>query len=85
MKRALDANMMKLRQKDFVINFIKGFWKVEKDSVSLACKIEAMGEVSKSGKKLRFTASALAKAVLKGSKDIVWVKEVHGGAVYNMF
>ena len=34
---------------------------------------------------MRFTTSTLAKAMLERSKNVVRVKKVHSGAVYNVF
>ena len=84
-KWALNTNGINFRKKNFVVHFVEGFRKVEKYSISLVRSIESFWEVVESGKKLRFTTSTLAKAMLERRKNVIGIKEVHSGAVNNMF
>ena len=68
-----------------MINFVKGFRKVEEDSVYLARVVETVGKVAESVDKLGFTATALTKTVLEVREDVVVVKEVDYRAIDNVF
>ena len=68
-----------------MVNFVKGFRKVEEDSVYLARVVETVGKVAESVDKLGFTATALMKTVLEVGEDVVVVKEVDYRAIDNVF
>ena len=85
MKWALNTHVIDLRKKNLMVHFVESFREVKKNSVSLSRGVKSFSEVVKGSKELRFAASTLAKAVLEGSKNVVRVKEVQSGAVYNMF
>ena len=64
-----------------MVNFVKSFRKVKKDSINLFFFVEAVGEVIKSGDELRFATPPLSEAMLGIIKNVMFFEVVHNVAM----